>query len=208
MKIVLATRNVNKAGEIRSLLAGWMPEVYIAALSLNDFPDIPEVEETGDTFQENAVQKAAAYTKATGLLCLADDSGLEVDALGGLPGVRSARFAAQNGGNALDPDNRRKVLNLLKEIKESRRTARFKCAVALATPNGRITTAEGVVDGYILEEERGDGGFGYDPIFLYPPLGKTFAEISSEEKNRVSHRSRAIKAIIPAIIRECENQTD
>lgn len=199
-RIVLATRNENKAREIGALLSCEMPGVPLQLLSLRDFPHIGELEETGDTFEENAVKKAKFTARQTGLISLADDSGLEIDAIGGLPGVKSARFASQNGKNTGDAENRKKVLRLLEGIGHNKRTARFRCVIALATPEGIVKVKEGIVRGYITEEERGLNGFGYDPIFLYPPSGKTFAEMSPNEKNTISHRARALRAMIPEIL--------
>ncbi|HHY38597.1 MAG TPA: XTP/dITP diphosphatase [Clostridia bacterium] len=199
-RIVLATRNEDKAREIEAVLSSEMPGVPLQLLSLRDFPHIGEVEETGDSFEENAVKKAKFTAKETGLICLADDSGLEVDAIGGLPGVKSARFASQNGRNSDDAENRKKVLRFLEGVDHSKRTARFRCVIALATPEGIVKVKEGIVEGYITEGERGLNGFGYDPIFLYPPSGKTFAEMSPDEKNTVSHRGRALRAMIPEIL--------
>jgi XTP/dITP diphosphohydrolase len=141
------------------------------------------------SYADNALAKARAAARAAGLLALADDSGLEVDALGGAPGVRSARY----GGPGLDDAGRcRALLAALAGVPESRRTARFRCAVALAEPGGREAVVEGAAEGIILTAPRGRGGFGYDPVFLYPPLGATFAEIPEAEKHAVSHRGRAV----------------
>ncbi len=183
-KIVLATRNPDKVREIRQILKGF------ELLSLNDFPDAPEVEETGETLEENAVIKARSASEASGLIALADDSGLEVDALGGLPGVRSARFAGEDVGYE---DNNRKLLELLRL--EKNRAARFRCVIAVFEPGRGAVTREGVCEGNITETPAGSGGFGYDPVFLAKDAGKTFAELSAAEKNAVSHRARALQAI-------------
>ena len=182
--LVIATRNRGKLREIARLLAG----LPAALCGLEEFPEAPVVEETGGTFEENARLKAVAAARATGRLSLAEDSGLEVEALGGRPGVLSARYAGEGAsGEALC----RKVLGELTGVPAERRGARFVCVVAAATPGGVLWTVEGTCCGYIAEEMRGEGGFGYDPIFFYPPRGRTFAELSPEEKNAVSHRGRA-----------------
>lgn len=204
----MATYNSNKAREIQAILAAEMPGVFLRFLTLAHFPAIGDVEETGNTFEENAVKKARFFAAKTGLICLADDSGLEVDALRGLPGVRSARFASRDSKNATDAENRKRVLSLLESVPHENRTARFKCAVALAAPEGTTEVKEGVVEGYILKEERGHGGFGYDPIFFYPPLGKTFAELDPREKNAVSHRASALRAMVPVIMKIIEKFPD
>jgi len=146
--------------------------------------------EDGVTFEQNAVKKAVEVSKYTGLLAMADDSGLEVDFLGDKPGVYSARFA---GDNATNEENNKKLLEMMKGVKWENRTARFKCVMAICIPNKKVYTAEGVCDGYILDEPRGDKGFGYDPLFYYPEFKKTFAELDMHEKNKVSHRSKAFK---------------
>jgi XTP/dITP diphosphohydrolase len=158
-------------------------------LTLADLPAIALPPEGEISYADNARAKARAVARAAGALALADDSGLEVDALGGGPGVSSARF----GGPGLDDAGRcRALLAALAGVPAGRRTARFRCVVALADPAGREAQAEGVVEGLILEAPRGAGGFGYDPLFLYPPAGATFAELTEEAKNRVSHRARAL----------------
>jgi len=181
--IVLATGNINKVHEIRSLLRNFPIEIK----SLKDFGPLPSVVEDGNTFDENAYKKAFHYAKILGLPALADDSGLVVDALGGKPGVFSARYS---GENAKDWDNCEKLLQEMKGIKN--RTARFMCVISLATPGGPALTWEGKCEGKITEQRRGNSGFGYDPVFFYEPYQKTFAEISQEEKNKVSHRGRAL----------------
>ncbi len=193
-KIVIATRNAGKVKEIRDILA----DLDVTVLSLSDFPGVESPEETGSTFEENAVIKAKSAASATGMPSLADDSGLEVDALGGLPGVRSARFAGNGAG---DEANNRKLLQLLKGVPAERRTARFRCAIAVCSAGGRIETTTGACDGLITFEPRGSCGFGYDPLFLVPELGRTFAEIGVDEKNRLSHRGRALRAARPIIAR-------
>jgi len=185
MRLVLATRNEGKAKEIREALSG----LEVDLLTLSDFP---EVHEDGATFSENAKKKALTVAKFTGLPALADDSGLEVDALGGMPGVRSARFA---GEGADDDANNRKLLELLKGLPPERRTARFRCVLALAFPDGEVYTVEGTCEGLIAEEPAGEGGFGYDPLFLIPEEGRTFAQMTREEKNSLSHRGRALRKL-------------
>jgi len=184
--LVIATRNRGKLREIVRLLSG----LPLRMCGLEEFPEAPVVEETGSTFEENARLKALSAARATGHLSLAEDSGLEVEALGGRPGVFSARYA---GEGATYEALCRKVLSELVGVPRERRRARFVCVVAAATPEGVLWTVEGTCAGYITEEMRGEGGFGYDPIFFYPPQGRTFAELSPEEKNEVSHRGRAFR---------------
>lgn len=197
-KLLLATNNQGKLVEIRALLNDLEASLVTPAqigLDLN-------VEETGDTYAENAARKAIAFAQASGLLTLADDSGLEVDTLDGLPGIRSARFAPQPG--ATDADRRAYLLERLQG--QSRPwTAHFHCTVALVQPEGpnwenKIQFAEGNCPGEIIPEERGQNGFGYDPIFLLPGLSLTMAQLTMEEKNRLSHRARAIQAAKPILI--------
>jgi XTP/dITP diphosphohydrolase len=185
-RLVIATGNPHKLEELRAILAGLPFElVSPAQLGLRI-----EVEETGATFAENAVLKAVAYANAAGLLALADDSGLEIDALGGEPGVYSARWA---GEGVSYPERFRILLGRLAEVPETRRTARYRCVIALAEPApvGLVGEAEGVVEGRIAETPQGTGGFGYDPIFYVPDYGRTFGEMSPAEKHRISHRARA-----------------
>jgi XTP/dITP diphosphohydrolase len=192
VKLLLATRNAGKLSELRELLDRAGPGVEL--LSLAEVPGAPVVEETGSTFAENAVLKARAIAASSALPTLADDSGLEVDALGGEPGLHSARYA---GVGASDADRIRLLLARLEGVPPARRTARFRCAAALALP-GRLDAPEvreGVCEGRILDGPRGAGGFGYDPVFFAFELGKTFAEAGAEEKNRVSHRARALLAM-------------
>lgn len=181
--LVLATRNRGKIEEFRALLG----EFGVDIKSLDDFGPLPPVEEDGETFEENAYKKAHFTARALGFPALADDSGLEVEALGGQPGVLSARYA---GEGASDGDNNRKLLKAL-EGKADRKAA-FQCVIAIAVPRGPALIYEGRCEGAITPEERGKNGFGYDPVFFYPPLNRTFAELSREEKNRVSHRGQAM----------------
>ena len=194
--IVLATHNAGKVAELTEILkrAG----VSVSVLSLRDFPGVPPVEETGESFEENAIIKARHVCLHTGLISIADDSGLEVDALGGLPGVRSARFA---GPHATDEENNLKLLSLLQGVPLEKRKARFVAAVALCTPSGHIDVVRGTCEGLIITELRGSGGFGYDPLFLVPETGLTFAEMDVATKNRISHRGKALRAIRPRLLR-------
>lgn len=210
-RLLVATRNVGKLNEIRAALPG------VEVLPLDAFPGAPEVEETGDTFRENARLKAVSALRATGLPALGDDTGLEVDALDGLPGLHSATYAGPQRSAA---DNCAKLLAALEDVPDERRTARFRCVLALAEPAPpaprifdlmpeqepgiihtgvenliQVTFFEGVVEGTIARAPRGAGGFGYDPLFLVTELGRTMAELSMDEKNRVSHRGRAVAAL-------------
>jgi XTP/dITP diphosphohydrolase len=194
-KLLVATNNPGKIREYRELLEG-LPETVDMTFPAQEGIDL-EVEESGDTFAENARIKATAYAQASGLLTLADDSGLEVDALGGAPGVRSARYA---GPGATDADRYRKLLAELAGIPPGQRAARFRCVVVLALPDGRTYTADGTCEGEIGFTARGEHGFGYDPVFIVEGYGgKTLAELGSEEKNRISHRARAVEAALPAL---------
>ncbi len=181
--IVLATRNPGKIREFRELVGDFGVELR----SLNDFGPIPEVEEDGSTFEENAYKKASFTAKALGLPALADDSGLVVSALGGAPGIRSARYAGPGAG---DEDNIRKLLEELSGVADRR--AEFVCNISIAVPRGPALTYEARCEGEIALRPSGDEGFGYDPVFFYPPLGRTFAELPAGVKNRVSHRGKAM----------------
>ena len=181
--LVLATRNAGKVKEFQEILKDFPVEIK----NLNDFGPIPEVEEDGETFDDNAYKKALFTAKALGLPAIADDSGLVVEALDGAPGVKSARYA---GENAADQDN---INKLLKELEgQSNRKAAFECVLSIAVPAGPALTYEGRCEGEITLQPQGNKGFGYDPVFYCPAYGKTFAEISGAEKNRVSHRGRAL----------------
>jgi XTP/dITP diphosphohydrolase len=184
-QLVLATGNRAKAGELRAMLPG----VAYRILDLGDFPSVTLPPEGTESYMDNALVKARAAAAATRLLVLADDSGIEVDALDGRPGVLSARYG---GEDLSDYERCRLMLRELRDVPRERRTARYRCVVALAKPDGREVTTEGVVEGTILEEARGAGGFGYDPLFYYPPLGATFAEVTADAKHEVSHRARAM----------------
>lgn len=194
MKLLVATHNPGKVREYRRLLEGLPLELtWPGELGLD-----LRVDETGETFEENARLKALAYARASGLWTLADDSGLEVDALGGAPGVRSARYA---GPEATDEDRYRLLLRRMASVPDDQRQARFRCVIAVASPGGEVWTAEGTVEGVIAREPRGSHGFGYDPVFYMPALGCTMAQLPEEEKNRISHRARAAQAIRPVLAR-------
>ena len=191
LAIVIASRNAKKLKELDRIAKA--SGVDVRFLPLDHWPDVPTAPEEEPTFAGNARAKALWYARATDQICLADDSGLEVDALGGEPGVRSARYAGPDAGDA---DNRAKLLAALRDVPEGRRGARFRCAIALADEEGVIFEADGATEGAILAAERGDGGFGYDPLFLSAELGRTFAEADPVEKDRVSHRGRALAALL------------
>ena len=181
--LVLATRNAGKTREIREFLRDFPVEIK----NLDDFSPIPPVEEDGATFDENAYKKASFTAKILGLPTLADDSGLEVEALGGAPGVHSARYA---GPHSTDAENNAKLLREMEG--KTNRAAAFVCVISIAVPSGEALTYEARCEGLIAEAPGGNNGFGYDPLFYYPPLNRTFAQLSAEEKNRVSHRGKAV----------------
>jgi XTP/dITP diphosphohydrolase len=184
VRLLIATHNPGKVREYRQLLAGLPLELTCPAQEGLDI----EVAETGESFAENARLKAAAYARASGLLTLADDSGLEVNALGGEPGIRSARYA---GSGASDEERYQLLLEKLRGVPWEERAAHFHCVIAVATPDGRIHTAEGTCEGIIAFAPKGEHGFGYDPVFYFQEYGKTMAELPPETKNRISHRARA-----------------
>ena len=184
--LVIATTNKNKLREFREILQ----DLQIEVLSLADFGPIPPVVEDGSTFEENAYKKALHTAKVLGLPAIADDSGLVVPALGGAPGVYSARYA---GENATDEANCQKLLEELNGIEDRR--AHFQCVLSIAVPSGPALTYEGQCDGKILLDKKGSNGFGYDPLFYYEELGQTFAEMSMADKNKVSHRGKALSAV-------------
>ncbi|HZN51067.1 MAG TPA: RdgB/HAM1 family non-canonical purine NTP pyrophosphatase [Methylomirabilota bacterium] len=185
--LVLATLNPHKGRELVALLGAVPFQIKL----LSEFPDARLPEETGQTYAENALVKARTAARLTGALALGDDSGLEVDALGGAPGLHTARFG---GPGLTDRARWELLLERLRDVPPARRTARFRCVIALADPARGEQVVEGVVEGVIAAAPRGSGGFGYDPVFFYPPLGRTFGEISDEDKQRVSHRGKALAA--------------
>lgn len=185
-ELVLATRNLDKGKELQAILS----DSGIRIRTMADFPDAPDVVEDGATCRENALKKAIAAQQFTGLPAIADDTGLEVEALGGRPGVYAARYA---GEQATYQDNCRKLLRELAGVPTERRGARFRTVAAIAYPDGRTAVAEGVLEGRITEAEQGTSGFGYDPVFYVPTLGRTLAEISAAEKNLISHRALAFQ---------------
>lgn len=184
--LVIATRNAGKTAEIRQLLRAFPVDIR----NLADFGPLPEVEEDGDTFDANAYKKAAFTARMLGFPALADDSGLVVEALGGAPGVHSARYA---GDHATDEDRCRKLLDAMANLAE--RSAVFECFISIAVPSGAALTYEGRCEGLIADSPRGRQGFGYDPVFFYPPLNRTFAELTMEEKSSVSHRGKALREV-------------
>jgi XTP/dITP diphosphohydrolase len=183
-ELVLATRNRHKGEELAALLG----DLGITIRTLDEFPDAPDVVEDGDTCEANAIKKARAIAQFTGLPAVADDTGLEVDALGGRPGIYAARYA---GEDATYEDNCRKLLQELMGVPRERRTARFLTVAAIALPSDGIRVAQGTLDGAIAEQASGALGFGYDPVFLIPELGKTLAQLSADQKNTISHRAKA-----------------
>ena len=185
-RLLIATHNMGKLRELRELM-GTIPYELV---SLGDLGIHHDVDETGSTFEENATLKAEAYCELAGIITLADDSGLEVDALGGEPGVRSARYA---GPDATDADRVEFLLGKLAGIDSEIWSARFRCVIAISAPNGPTTLHSGSCEGRVVSEPRGENGFGYDPVFLFPDIGLTMAELSSERKNSVSHRSEAAR---------------
>lgn len=189
--LVIATHNRKKAGEMVTILSAALPDRRL--LTLADFPGAPEPEETGSDYEANALIKARSGLVATGEECVADDAGLEIDALDGAPGLYSKRF----GGEDLPfPEKIAKILELLKDVPEAKRTARFRCWVAWISPSGEERTFEGVCEGRIAFAPSGNGGFGYDPIFLLPELGRTMADLTSGEKHAVSHRGIVLGELI------------
>lgn len=190
-RILIATSNAGKVREMRAVLASLPVELC----ELGDVPPMPEVVEDGDTFEANALKKALSYAEQSGLWTLADDSGLEVDALGGAPGVHSARYS----GTGDDLANNRKLIAALAGVSETERTARFVCCLALVGMGKVLATARGTIEGRIIDEPRGQNGFGYDPHFYVPELQTTTAELTPDHKNRISHRGIALLSIIPKI---------
>lgn len=192
--LLVATTNRGKVDEYRSLLSG----LGLELVTLDQTDIRQEAEENYNTFTENACSKARFYAGLSGLLTLADDSGLEIDALGGEPGVKSSRYA---GDNATDADRIRFLLNKLKDVPPEKRQARFKCVIAIASPDGHVEAVSGECEGLIALEPRGENGFGYDPIFYLPQYGKTIAEMDPELKNEISHRGRAARKVREVLAR-------
>ena len=184
MRLLIATHNRGKLIEYQEMLA----DLPLELVTLDDVGIRDDVEETGASFAENARAKAVEYARRSSLLTLADDSGLEVDALGGEPGVRSRRYA---GENKSDPERIAFLLDKLRDVPREKRAARFRCAIAIATPRGEVRECDGACEGVIEFAPRGTNGFGYDPVFLFPERGATMAELPTEEKNKISHRARA-----------------
>jgi XTP/dITP diphosphohydrolase len=191
-EIVIATKNRGKLKEFRQIMDGLGLPRLVALRSLADFPDYPDVVESGKTYEENALIKAREAARRTSFIAVADDSGIEVDALGSAPGVISARYA---GEGSTDAANNEKLLRELSGVPEEKRGARFVAVIAVVSPKGKEAVVRGECVGLITAFPRGSKGFGYDPIFYYPPLGKTYSEMTQAEKNEISHRRRAIEAL-------------
>lgn len=191
-QLLLATRNHHKKNEMQQIMAN----MQIDILTLADIDPVPEVVEDGDTFEANAVKKARQTAVNSGRWCLADDSGLEVDILDGRPGVYSARFAGEGAG---DEANNRKLLDLLKDVADKDRTGRFVCVIAISDPQGMVHTVRGECEGSIARQPSGSGGFGYDPLFIPQGYDRTFADLSADEKNRISHRGAALLKAVPIL---------
>jgi XTP/dITP diphosphohydrolase len=185
MQLVLATKNKDKIREIKNLLG----DLPVTIMTFEDFPGFPDIEETGETLKDNAILKAKAIAGFTSHPALADDSGIEIDALNGAPGVYSSRYA---GPGCTYDDNNRKLLKELEGVPKEKRTARFRAVIAIAWDADNVEAVEGTAEGIIAESGSGREGFGYDPVFYYPPAEKTFAEMTLDEKNKVSHRGKAL----------------
>ena len=211
-KILVATTNQGKMAELIEMLGDTGGDVRW--LSLSDLPEVDEVVEDGETFAQNACKKALGYAKATGYWTIADDSGLVIDALNGAPGVISARFSGPpdppgkgQDRTLIDHRNTAKVLSLMKDVPAEKRTARFVCSLALASPQDILIQTEGVFEGRIAREETGENGFGYDPIFFVPSQNKTAAELTGGEKNAISHRGSALSKLKPLLAALVQSQT-
>jgi XTP/dITP diphosphohydrolase len=191
-RVVLATRNGHKVRELHTILADLIGELELEIVGMGEFPDVPDVVETGVTFAQNATLKAVAAARATGLPALADDSGLAVNVLGGAPGVFSARWAGTHGQ---DRANLELLLGQLVDVPDEQRSAAFVCVAALALPNGTVVLRQGRMAGMLAREPRGDNGFGYDPILIVDGDTRTSAELTFEEKNAISHRGKAFRAL-------------
>lgn len=203
-RLLIATTNKGKRREFETLLAG----LPVQWRSLDELTDAPSVDETGTTYEENARLKALTLARWSGLVTLADDSGLEVDALGGAPGVQSARYAGPAHDTAA---NTRKLLAALDAVDDAYRTARFRCVIAVAAPSGEVCVVEGTCEGRITRRAQGEGGFGYDPVFLVPALGRTFAEISESDKHALSHRGAACRQLrqhLPTFLETLRRRVD
>lgn len=198
--LLIATTNRGKLREVRAVLA----DVAVRLVGLEDYPGIEEAVEDGETFDDNARAKALHYARLVGGWALADDSGLEVDALGGDPGVHSARYA---GPESSDKANNAKLMAALRNVREADRSARFRCAMALVGPEGVVATSSGAIEGRVIDEPAGENGFGYDPHFFVPDHGMTAAQMAPELKNRISHRGKALAAIKPEIERAVARPT-
>lgn len=197
--VLIASKNSHKITEIKEIFV----RLPINFITLSDLQNVPSIVEDGKSFKENAIKKAREICQWSGVTCLADDSGIEVDFLQGTPGIYSARFS---GDHATDEDNNSKLMHLLKDTPFAFRTARYRCVMAVATPDGKIETSEGTCEGIIALEPRGVNGFGYDPIFFYPPLSHTFGEIEPDVKNKLSHRYQALIKIKPILLNILEIQ--
>ncbi len=191
-KVVLATRNAHKVVELREILADLVEEIGLEVVGVSEFPDVEDVVEDGVTFAENATLKAVAVARATGLPSIADDSGLAVDVLGGAPGIFSARWAGAHGGDRANVDL---LLSQLDDVRDEHRAAGFVCAAVLAMPDGRVFVREGQVRGTLTRAPRGTNGFGYDPILQVDGDTRTLAEYDSDQKNAISHRGKALRAL-------------
>jgi XTP/dITP diphosphohydrolase len=202
-RILVATTNPGKIAELKAML-----EANVQWLSLSDFDNIGQIKEDGSTFAENARKKAIGYAKATGLWTIADDSGLVIDALGGAPGVKSARFSGTKDKDRtlLDHKNMAKVLKLLEGVPREKRTAKFVCCLCLASPEKILAETEGTLEGLIADREMGESGFGYDPIFFVPHLNKTVAQLTRQQKNAISHRGNAIRKLKPILAQLLKNR--
>jgi XTP/dITP diphosphohydrolase len=191
-RVVVATRNLGKVAELRRILAPYDVDL----VDIEAFPDVPDVAETGDTFAANALLKAHAVAEATGLVAVADDSGLSVDALNGMPGIFSARWSGRHGDDAA---NLQLVLAQLTDVPDERRGAAFVCAAAAAAPDGRELVVEGRLVGSLIRTPRGDNGFGYDPVFVPRGGDRTTAELAAADKDAISHRGQAFRALAPRL---------
>ena len=196
-RVLLATKNQGKLKEFLRIITELHGENSLELLSADDFPDLGDIEETGATFIENALLKARESCRITGVAAIADDSGICVDALNGMPGIYSARWAGSHGN---DRANLELLLAQLSHVPIDRRTGSFRCAVALVFPDGRELVEEGVMPGYIIDQPRGSGGFGYDPIFVAEGYELTTAELSPSEKDAISHRGKAFRALAPKLL--------